>query len=179
MPRQACRDRLRRGRLPLHVATPIRGAYLLTDAGEKLADAYEEAIAKHPHRDWLADIAKLHVSDEEVAKMGGMLDLRSPSPNRESATRRSSGRIATSACSSRVCSSNLIGVCIGASLLAKTGWCGEVLQLTLCTLVVVPMTALLHKPQMRLAWRDILLKRAMVGCLYAAETGASSVMSRS
>lgn len=65
--------------IPCLKVTGIRGAYLLTDAGEKLADAYEKAIAKHPHRDWLADIGKLHISDEEVAKMGGMLDLRSPS----------------------------------------------------------------------------------------------------
>lgn len=65
--------------MPCLKVTGIRGAYLLTDAGEKLADAYEKAIAKHPRRDWLADISKRHVSDEEVAEMGGMLDLLNPS----------------------------------------------------------------------------------------------------
>ena len=65
--------------MPCLKVTGIRGAYLLTDAGEKLADAFEKAIAKHPRRDWLADISKQHVSDEEVAKMGGMLDLLNPS----------------------------------------------------------------------------------------------------
>ncbi|MCO4861244.1 hypothetical protein MKD38_06145 [Cupriavidus sp. WGlv3] len=65
--------------MPCLKVTGVRGAYLLTDAGEKLADAYEKAIAKHPRRDWLADIDKQHVSDEEVAEMGGMLDLLSPS----------------------------------------------------------------------------------------------------
>ncbi|OZI65630.1 hypothetical protein [Bordetella genomosp. 1] len=65
--------------IPCLKVTSIPGAYLLTDAGEKLADAYEKAIAKHPRRNWLADIGKLHVSDEEVAEMGGMLDLLNPS----------------------------------------------------------------------------------------------------
>jgi hypothetical protein len=65
--------------MPCLKVTGIWGAYLLTDAGEKLADAYEKAIAKHPRRDWLADIEKQLVSDEEVAEMGGMLDLLNPS----------------------------------------------------------------------------------------------------
>lgn len=65
--------------MPCLKVTGIRGAYLLTDAGEKLADAYEKAIAKHPRRNWLADIGKQHISDEEVAEMGGMLDLLNPS----------------------------------------------------------------------------------------------------
>lgn len=65
--------------MPCLQVTGIRGAYQLTDAGEKLADAYEKTIAKHPCRDWLADIGKLHVSDEEVLEMGGMLDLLGPS----------------------------------------------------------------------------------------------------
>lgn len=65
--------------MPCLKVTGIRDAYLLTEAGEKLADAYERAIAKHPHRDWLADLGKQHVSDEEVAEMGGMLDLLNPS----------------------------------------------------------------------------------------------------
>lgn len=65
--------------MPCLKVTGIRGAYLLTDAGTKLADAYEKAIAKHPRRDWLADIGKQHVSNEEVADMGGMLDLLNPS----------------------------------------------------------------------------------------------------
>ncbi|MFM0061473.1 hypothetical protein PQR64_38360 [Paraburkholderia phytofirmans] len=65
--------------MPCLKVTGIRGAYLLTDAGEKLADAYENAIATHSRRDWLADIGKQHVSDEEVAEMGGMLDLLNPS----------------------------------------------------------------------------------------------------
>jgi hypothetical protein len=65
--------------MPCLKVTGVQGAYLLTDAGEKLADAYEEAIAKHPRRDWLADIGKQHVSDEDVAEMGGMLDLLNPS----------------------------------------------------------------------------------------------------
>ncbi|MCS6507273.1 hypothetical protein NX907_16850 [Burkholderia thailandensis] len=65
--------------MPCLKVTGIRGAYLLTEAGEKLADAYEKAIAKHPRRDWLADIGKQHISDEEVAEMGGMLDLLKPS----------------------------------------------------------------------------------------------------
>ncbi len=65
--------------MPCLKVTGIQGAYLLTDAGEKLADAYETAIAKHPRRDWLADISALYISDEEVAELGGMLDLRHPS----------------------------------------------------------------------------------------------------
>lgn len=65
--------------MPCLKKTAIRGAYLLTEAGEKLADAYEKAIAKHPRRDWLADIDKQYISDNEVTKMGGMLDLLNPS----------------------------------------------------------------------------------------------------
>lgn len=65
--------------MPYLKVTGIRGAYLLTDAGEKLADAYEKAISKHPRRDWLADIGKQHVSDKDVTKMGCMLDLLNPS----------------------------------------------------------------------------------------------------
>lgn len=65
--------------MPFLRVTRIQGAYLLTDAGEKLADAYENAIANHKRRDWLAAIGKLHVSDEEVAEMGGMLELLNPS----------------------------------------------------------------------------------------------------
>lgn len=65
--------------MPCLKVTGIPGAYLLTEAGEKLADAYEQAIEEHPRRDWLADIGKLYVSDEEVADMGGMLDLLNPS----------------------------------------------------------------------------------------------------
>jgi hypothetical protein len=65
--------------MPCLKVTSILGAYLLTEAGEKLADAYEQAIEEHPRRDWLADIGKLYVSDEEVAEMGGMLDLLNPS----------------------------------------------------------------------------------------------------
>ena len=65
--------------MPCLKMTNILGAYQLTEAGEKLADAYEKVIAKHPRRDWLADIGKQHVSDVEVAEMGGMLDLLNPS----------------------------------------------------------------------------------------------------
>lgn len=65
--------------MPCLKVTGIQGAYLLTDAGEKLADAYELTIAKHPRRDWLADVSKQYVADEEVAEMGGLLDLLNPS----------------------------------------------------------------------------------------------------
>ena len=65
--------------MPCLKVTGISGAYLLTDAGEKLANAYDKAIAKHPRRNWLADIDEQHVSDEEVMAMGGMLDLLNPS----------------------------------------------------------------------------------------------------
>lgn len=83
--------------MPCLKVTGIRGAYLLTDAGEKLADAYEKAIAKHPRRDWLADIGKQHVSGEDVAEMGGLLDLLNPSQGEIDAfikqySRRSAGQ---------------------------------------------------------------------------------------
>lgn len=65
--------------MPCLKVTGIQGAYLLTDAGEQLADAYEDAIAKHPRRNWLADISKQDVSNEEVLEMGDLLDLLHPS----------------------------------------------------------------------------------------------------
>lgn len=59
--------------------TSISGAYALTEAGNELADGYELAVTDHPWRDWLANPEKLKASDDDVAEMGEMLDLRQPS----------------------------------------------------------------------------------------------------
>lgn len=55
--------------------TPLRDVFELTEAGEALADAYEAAIQHHPKAAWLRNLDKVEVSDNEVRKMGDMLDL--------------------------------------------------------------------------------------------------------
>jgi len=64
----------------LAASTTVANTYLLTEAGEALADAYEDAISDHPWRNWLADLESLTVTREEVLEMGDMLDLFNPSP---------------------------------------------------------------------------------------------------
>ncbi|AUT67044.1 hypothetical protein [Paraburkholderia hospita] len=56
-----------------------RGTYILTAAGKKLADAYEQAISGSKWCDWLADLNKVTTCREEVAEMGDVLDVRTPS----------------------------------------------------------------------------------------------------
>ncbi|MGF6596129.1 hypothetical protein P3T23_000836 [Paraburkholderia sp. GAS448] len=56
-----------------------RGTYILTDAGEKLADAYDTAIAGSKWYDWLANLNKVTTCRDEVAEMGDLLDVRTPS----------------------------------------------------------------------------------------------------
>ncbi|MDO3523967.1 hypothetical protein [Ralstonia pseudosolanacearum] len=69
----------------LMARTAVADTYKLTDAGEALADAYEEVIAEHPWRDWLADVNTLHVTRDEVLEMGDMLRLDQPSENEQQA----------------------------------------------------------------------------------------------
>jgi len=57
----------------------VAGTYHLNPGGEELAAAYENAIHKHPLRDWLADLNENFASYEDVKKMSSMLNLLKPS----------------------------------------------------------------------------------------------------
>lgn len=59
--------------------------YLLTQAGEDLADAYEHAIRGHARREWLRDPMRRKVRHEEVLDMGTMLSLKKPSDREKKA----------------------------------------------------------------------------------------------
>lgn len=63
----------------LRATSAVQGAFVPTEAGVALANAYEKAIAEHPWRDWLADLDETQASVSQVREMGGMLDLRIPS----------------------------------------------------------------------------------------------------
>ncbi|NKA35765.1 hypothetical protein GO300_03824 [Ralstonia solanacearum] len=63
----------------------IADTYTLTDAGNALADAYEDEIAEHAWRDWLADVNALYVTRDEVLEMGDMLRLDLPSEGEQQA----------------------------------------------------------------------------------------------
>jgi hypothetical protein len=63
----------------LKVSRKFPGTYHLTKAGKEMAAAYENAIHKHPLRDWLADLCENFASYDEVKKMTEMLNLLEPS----------------------------------------------------------------------------------------------------
>ena len=63
----------------------VAGTYHLNPGGEELAKAYENAIRKHPLRDWLADLNKNFACYEDVKKMSSMLNLLKPSSGEKQA----------------------------------------------------------------------------------------------
>lgn len=56
-----------------------RGTYTLTEVGKKLAKAYDDAISGSKWYDWLANLNKVTSCRDEVAEMGDLLDVRTPS----------------------------------------------------------------------------------------------------